>query len=76
MAFQVKDGIYFERLVDGGVRVFQRAKTAGDPLGLCTELTLVEATASQWATVVAAVSQRGTEYPGNHDKALAFHQED
>lgn len=77
MAYHADKGICFERTLDGGVRIFRRQHddTRERPVGN-SETTIVELTASEWATVVAAVSQRGTEYPGSHAEILELHQRD
>lgn len=68
MTFHVENGICFDRTANGGVRVFCRAALADD-----SQTTLVEMTASEWASVMAAVSRRGSETAALHQEALDFH---
>ncbi len=73
--FHVANHICFERLLDGGVRVFRR-EISGVVNGFRQTRpaeTLVEMTASEWASVMAAVSRRGSETSALHQEALDFH---
>ncbi len=74
MTFHVSNGICFDRLADGGVRIFRRAQVAASGTVHRSEAMLAELTASEWASVVSSVSQRGMEYPGLHDEVLECHQ--
>ena len=76
MTLHIKDGLHFKRLLDGGVRVFRTTAKSADGRELETLSLSVDLTASEWATVVTAVSQRGTEYPGSHAEILELHQRD
>ncbi len=72
MAFHYKDGWYFERLDDGGVRIYhveQSVLTRSPVLGLeCEEYDMVlDIDSDSWASVVASVSAQG-------DTAEAFQE--
>ena len=76
MAFHVANHICVERLVDGGVRIFKRELTGvvnGFRQTRPKEM-LVEMTASEWASVMASVSRRGSETSRLHQEALDFHE--
>lgn len=73
MAFHAQDGLHFERILNGGVRVFCRSPHI-DSDGQRPETMSVELTASEWASVMTSVSCRGSETSRLHQEALDFHE--
>lgn len=61
--FHAHDGWYFERLDDGSVKI-------SAAVDRCTEVIIL--TASDWASITAAVSARG-ETSETYQAAVAFH---
>ncbi len=68
MAFHWRDGLFFERLTGGTVRVFRQ-----QPEQEAQEVALIPP--SEWASIVASVSERG-ENGDTHREAERFHQEE
>jgi hypothetical protein len=66
--FHLRDGLYFERLEDGGVRI---VKTATGQFGDAKNVFEIEVSAGEWASVVAAVSPKG-ETSETYHSALNF----
>ena len=69
--FHVKDGLFFERIEDGSVRIVQR-KDAKDESPIVFE-TVIEK--DPWASVIATVSKLGENY-GRFFLAEKFHNGD
>jgi len=72
--FHVKNGLFFERQDDGGVRVI----VTGDGLAIARDGGNVVfdqvMDASAWCSVIASMSAQG-EDQGGFDRAKAFHEE-
>ncbi len=70
--FHLTNGLYFERLDDGSVRIVKTDGPAGpDDDGSVIEFDITT-DASGWASVVATVSAHGEE-DGGWQRALDFH---
>jgi len=66
--FHYNDGLYFERIADGSVRVTRADSFEDDG----EELFTVDC--NSWASIVASVSEGG-EHDGRFFEALRFHGE-
>jgi len=68
--FHLKDGWFFERQNNGGVKILKRA-TARDESPVVSEVIIDDA---GWASIVASVSHRG-ETGDTWREALKFHND-
>lgn len=66
--FYARDGLYFERLGDGSIRVKHEHPPCSGQLKICVDLT-----PEAWASIVASMSLRGETGP-TYQAALTFHQ--
>lgn len=68
MAYHSRNGLHFERLWDGSVRIFMKPRVDDEPVELAV---LPE---NEWASVVASVSESGENYQ-RWMEARLFHGE-
>lgn len=69
--FHSSDGLYFEKLPDGGVRILKRSGSQEDSPVIFDHVL----DANQWASVIASMSLHGEE-DGGFYYALQFHRGD
>lgn len=69
--FHLRDGLYFEQLPEGAVRIIKKENgQEGAPVIFDQTVD-----ASQWSSVIASMSHYGEEYYGFYP-ALSFHRGD
>lgn len=70
--FHLADGLYFEQLPDGAVRILKRKTVDADFEATVLDITI---SAEEWASVIASMSHYGEEHYGFY-RALSFHRGD
>lgn len=69
--FHLTDGLYFEKLADGAVRILKKADSQESSPVIFDHMM----EASHWASVIASMSHYGEESGGFY-RALNFHRGD